>query len=83
MGIFDKLRDVDIFGKRIEFTYQNHSTYKTRLGGCCTIVAILFLLGFFSQSTYKLLKSPEYSRTTTSDYISFPVNEEPTRISTG
>lgn len=49
MACRDKLRRIDIFGLRVSLTYKGKDTYRTRVGGCFTLLLALFVLLYAAQ----------------------------------
>ena len=44
----DFLKDLDMFGGTIRFTFRGKSSYNTVYGGVMTLVSLLFLIFFYT-----------------------------------
>lgn len=41
------LRRVDIYGHPVSLKYESSSTFKSPLGGCCTLLVVLIMVSQF------------------------------------
>ena len=41
------LKNIDVFGKKTELQMKGHSKYKTKIGGCFTLILIILSTALF------------------------------------
>jgi len=52
----DKIKSIDIFGHPIQLNFDEKGiTHKTILGGICTILYYIFIIGYAAYCFYKLM----------------------------
>jgi D-alanyl-lipoteichoic acid acyltransferase DltB (MBOAT superfamily) len=69
------LRQQDVFGKRVQFTYKGRSTYKTTIGAMVTILLGTIMAFFFVYEFYVIFsyKHPKVSvKVQLSDFVTNP-----------
>ena len=54
-GCRDSIRKLDIFGIRVSLTYRGEDRFRTRVGGCFTLLLALFVLLYTAQQVNYVL----------------------------
>ena len=49
------LKAFDLFGERVQFTFENNRTFTTKIGGCMSLISIILMLVFTALRTLKLV----------------------------
>ena len=48
-------KNIDFYGEKVEFTFENKTHFQTHLGGIVSIVAFVLMMTFLGVSTIRLL----------------------------
>ncbi len=54
-GFEEGLKSFDLFGERVQFTFENKRTFTTKMGGCISLISIFAMLVFITLRTLKLV----------------------------
>ena len=57
-----RLRNLDYFGAPVGVTFDGRSEYKTKFGGCCTLLLIICFGSVLCTSLLGLFLNPTYSK---------------------
>ena len=67
----------DLFAKPITLTYEKKTKFKTWQGGLITFFLFTILGGFLVAETIRLFSSPEYVKSSKSNFLKLSENDEP------
>ena len=45
--IHSSVKEQDLFGVPVQLTYKGERTFNTAIGGCCSLLMIIFLVSYF------------------------------------
>ena len=60
-----------MFAIPVTLAYKGEKVFSTLLGGICSFILVLLLVGIFTVQLYDLIAKPTFRATSTIEYISF------------
>jgi len=78
----DRISQFDIFGAHVGVTYGGKETYKTKLGGCSTLLLLLIFGSNMILSVINVIVSDTYSHKSTTQFTQYYEQTEPWKMST-
>lgn len=78
----DCISQFDIFGAHVGVTYGGNDTYKTKLGGCSTLLLLLIFGSNMILSVVNVIISDTYSHKSTTKFTQYYEQTEPWSMST-
>ena len=71
MGVRNFLRERDLFGVPVNLTFRGRSEFQTQLGGCCSLLLILFAMCYFAFYLKYYIEKPGFTSSYDMDYTAY------------
>ena len=72
----EKVRQFDIFGAPISFTYKGDHEFKTGFGGCISLVIWILLVSSALESLYFCIFDPTYAQVISQSYTTYDAPDQ-------